>query len=163
MRHGHINKKSEITVRVFGYPNSKTERRLCMEWNIVADSGCDLRGIKLGDKKIKITKIPFSIFVENIEYMDNPRFNVGDMLHRIESRISIPTQPVRLRRLGKRPLTREIIFLPLPCHPRCPAVTTVPRWQQLWSRKKIQRKKSIFLTPVLPDPDRRCWLSVRRN
>ena len=50
-----------------------------MEWNIVADSGCDLRGIKLGDKKIKITKIPFSIFVENIEYMDNPRFNVGDM------------------------------------------------------------------------------------
>ena len=55
-----------------------------MEWNIVADSGCDLRGIKLGDKKIKITKIPFSIFVENIEYMDNPRFNVGDMLHRIE-------------------------------------------------------------------------------
>lgn len=55
-----------------------------MEWNIVADSGCDLRGIKLGDKKIKITKIPFSIFAENIEYMDNPRFNVGDMLHRIE-------------------------------------------------------------------------------
>ena len=45
-----------------------------MEWNIVADSGCDLRGIKLGDKKIKITKIPFSIFVENIEYMDNPRY-----------------------------------------------------------------------------------------
>ena len=38
----------------------------------------------MGDKKIKITKIPFSIFVENIEYMDNPRFNVGDMLHRIE-------------------------------------------------------------------------------
>ena len=24
-----------------------------MEWNIVADSGCDLRGIKLGDKEDK--------------------------------------------------------------------------------------------------------------
>lgn len=55
-----------------------------MEWKIVADSGCDLRGIRLGDKKIKITKIPFSIFVENIEYMDGPKFHVGDMLHRIE-------------------------------------------------------------------------------
>ena len=59
-----------------------------MQWKIVTDSGCDMPGIKAGQKsgqsEIGFERVPFTIMIEGEEYVDTKSLKVAEMLWRME-------------------------------------------------------------------------------
>ncbi len=55
-----------------------------MEWNIVADSSCDLFDADLADTKIGFATIPFVIQIGEKEYLDDEELSVPKMLEEME-------------------------------------------------------------------------------
>lgn len=56
-----------------------------MEWNIIADSSCDLLTIEQDRKNIRYSTVPFTINIKNAEYVDDETLDTGIMLTEMEN------------------------------------------------------------------------------
>ena len=102
----------------------KKEERLFDGWKLVTDSGCGL--LVPEDADIDHEVVPFTISVDDMDYMDGDDMDTGDMLEHIENsqsggRTSCPSPHAWLEAWGMLAMC-----LHLHCRLRCPAATTVP-------------------------------------